>query len=192
MPFNNSGVFNRVRNWVNDATAGIKIRADYHDNEDDGFAVGLSNCICKDGQTLITQNIPWNSKRITGLADPINPQDASTKAFADTKLPLTGGTISGDVAIGGKLTVTGDIWANSATIRFGGDLNKFFYHDGSKYQLGGGALQVNYQEVISGKFTLNGTNNTSTNGPDYIIRSGGTISFRTITPPPTATSIPAA
>jgi microcystin-dependent protein len=86
MPFNGSGTFQRVRNWVADATAGIKIRADYHDAEDDGMAAGLTNCITKDGQTTVTQNIPFNSKRITGLADPVNPQDVSTKAYADTKL----------------------------------------------------------------------------------------------------------
>ena len=73
MPFNGSGVFQRVRNWVADAAAGIKIRADYHDAEDDGFAAGLSNCITKDGQTIVTQNIPMNSKRITGLARPGQP-----------------------------------------------------------------------------------------------------------------------
>ena len=86
MPFNGSGVFQRVRNWVADATAGVKIRADYHDAEDDGFAAGLTNCITKDGQTLITQNIPFNSKRITGLADPVNAQDASTKAYDDSQI----------------------------------------------------------------------------------------------------------
>jgi len=86
MPFNGAGVYQRVRNWVADATAGIKIRADYHDAEDDGFAAGLTNCITKDGQTIVTQNIPFNSKRITGLADPVNDQDVATKAYADTKL----------------------------------------------------------------------------------------------------------
>jgi hypothetical protein len=99
MPFNGSGVFQRVRNWVADATAGVKIRADYHDAEDDGFAAGLSNCIAKDGQSTITQNIPFNSKRITGLADPVNPQDASTKAYADTKLAKTGDVLTGDLTI---------------------------------------------------------------------------------------------
>jgi len=96
MGFNGSGVFLRVRNWVADATAGIKIRADFHDLEDDGFAAGLTNCITKDGQSTITQNIGWNSKRITGLADPVNPQDAVTKAYTDTKIttlppPVNGG-----------------------------------------------------------------------------------------------------
>ena len=98
MPFNGSGVFQRVRNWVADAAAGTKIRADYHDSEDDGFAQGLSNCITKDGQTIVTQNIPFNSKRATGLQDPVNPQDASTKAYADAKFG-GGGVMTGNLNI---------------------------------------------------------------------------------------------
>lgn len=103
MPFNGSGVFQRVRNWVADATAGVKIRADYHDSEDDNFAAGISNCIARDGQSTVTQNIPFNNKRITGLADPVNAQDAATKAsseaYANTKMPLTGGDFTGTIAI---------------------------------------------------------------------------------------------
>jgi len=84
---------------VADATAGVKIRADFHDTEDDNFAAGLTQCITKDGQTTITQNIPFNNKRATGLADPLNPQDASTKAYADTKVAAVGGVITGDITI---------------------------------------------------------------------------------------------
>lgn len=69
MAFNGSGTFVRLYNWVNDAAAGIKIRADRTDNETDGIATGLSNCICKDGQTTVTANIPFNSHKLTGVAD---------------------------------------------------------------------------------------------------------------------------
>ena len=107
MPFNGAGMFVRVRNWVADAAAGIKIRADFHDVEDDGFAAGLSHCIARDGQSTITANIPMNSKRLVSLADAIDPQDAATKGYTDTKLPIAGGTITGSLTVNGQVTTTG-------------------------------------------------------------------------------------
>lgn len=67
MAFNGSGVFQRLYNWVNDAAASIKIRADRMDAEMDGFATGLSTCITKDGQTTITANLPMSTYRHTGV-----------------------------------------------------------------------------------------------------------------------------
>ena len=75
MPFNGSGTFTRLRNWVNDATAGIKIRADYHDSEDDNLAQGLSQCITKDGQTTVTANLPMSSYKHTNVAAASNLTD---------------------------------------------------------------------------------------------------------------------
>lgn len=83
MPFNGSGTFNRAlgpATWQNDAAAGVKIKSDLHDNNDNDIANGLSNVICSDGQTQPTANIPMNGKRITNLANPVNPQDAMTLA----------------------------------------------------------------------------------------------------------------
>lgn len=112
MAFDGAGTFLRLYSWAVDATNNVKIRADRHDNEDNNFAAGLSNCICKDGQTAITQNIPWNSRRIVSLADPVDPQDASTKAYADTKVAKAGdGTITGNFTVTGNITTSGTITA---------------------------------------------------------------------------------
>jgi hypothetical protein len=66
--FNGAGVFQRSYNWADDKAAAIKIRADRMDTEMDGFAAGLSNCICRDGQSTITASLPMNSNKLTGLA----------------------------------------------------------------------------------------------------------------------------
>jgi hypothetical protein len=134
VPFNGTGMFVRLRNWVADAAAGVKIRADYHDIEDDGFADGLSQCIAKDGQTTIMQNIPFNSKRITALSDPVDLQDASTKAYADTKIARTGDasltgnlTVSGAVSTGSTMTATGYKTRTGTTGTYGTSFFNFDY-----------------------------------------------------------------
>ena len=68
MAFNGTGTFVRLYNWVTDKTNSVPITASRMDAETDGIATGLSNCITKDGQTTISANIPFNSKKITGLA----------------------------------------------------------------------------------------------------------------------------
>jgi hypothetical protein len=69
MPFNGSGTFNRVHNWQDDADNSIDIEPDRHDEEDDGFATGLSGCLTKDGQTNPSANLPMNGFKHTGVAN---------------------------------------------------------------------------------------------------------------------------
>jgi hypothetical protein len=83
LAFNGSGVFNRIYNWVADRNAGIKINSARMDQEMDGFAAGLSNCVTKDGQTTITAHIPFNGKKITGLGDAAADTDALNRQTGD-------------------------------------------------------------------------------------------------------------
>jgi len=69
MPYNGAGVFNRVYNWVTDKNNSIPITASRVDTEDTGFATGLSNAICKDGQTTITANLPMSGFIHTGVGN---------------------------------------------------------------------------------------------------------------------------
>lgn len=77
MSFNGSGVFVRLYNWVTDRANNIVVSADRMDAEDDGFAAGLSNCITKDGQQTITNDIPWSNHKITGLGTATVRSDAT-------------------------------------------------------------------------------------------------------------------
>jgi hypothetical protein len=146
MPFNGSGVFQRVRNWAADATAGIKIRADYHDSEDDGFATGLSNCIARDGQSTISQNIPFNNKRITGLADPVNPQDAAVKKNIDAKVAKVGDTMTGPLILtgaGGSVLAAAEVHGTSFNLVPNPD-SFFISQDATSLVLYGGAGNLYY------------------------------------------------
>lgn len=69
MPFNGSGVFLRIMNWTNDAAAGIRIRADRHDDEDNNLAQGLTNCITRDGQSTPTADLPMGGRRHTNVGN---------------------------------------------------------------------------------------------------------------------------
>lgn len=72
MPYNGTGIFLRVRRWVNDAAANIKIRADFHDSEDDNFAQGLTMAITRDGQSTILANLPMSGFRHTNVSSAQN------------------------------------------------------------------------------------------------------------------------
>jgi hypothetical protein len=56
--------------------------ADENDTRDD-IAAALTQSASRDGQTIITGNWNFGAKRITNLANPVNAQDAVTKAYVD-------------------------------------------------------------------------------------------------------------
>jgi len=60
------------------------------DAEFDGIATALSTAILKDGTQTITQNIPFNDKRITGLGDAAALTDALSKKGFEKVITTTG------------------------------------------------------------------------------------------------------
>lgn len=88
--FNGSGTYVRAYNWQDDAANGIPITASRFDTEDDGYATaGLSQVICKDGQTTTTAMIPFAA----GLS-------ASNGTAAAPSITFTADTNSGLYRIG--------------------------------------------------------------------------------------------
>ena len=56
-----------------------------------------NNFLKRDGSNDVAGDINFNNNRITTLADPAEDQDASTKAYVDTKVNKSGDTMSGDL-----------------------------------------------------------------------------------------------
>lgn len=96
MPFNGSGIFSRLYSWANDAAASIKIRADRMDNEMNGFATGLTNCVTRDGQSPATANLPMGGYKHTNVADATANNEYATLSQVISKgviyCPTVGGT----------------------------------------------------------------------------------------------------
>lgn len=94
MAFNGSGVFSRLYNWVNDAAANVKIRADRMDAEFNGIATGLTTCITKDGQTTITADLPLSGYKFTGggVATASTHYATYGQILTSKTLPTVGGT----------------------------------------------------------------------------------------------------
>lgn len=78
MPFDGTGVFNRIYSWATDAANGVLVRSDRMDTDTNDIAAGLSMCITKDGQQTLTANIPMSGFKFTGLGAGVSPADSVT------------------------------------------------------------------------------------------------------------------
>jgi len=102
MAFNGSGTFEltdgvRTEPGVCAAqeAASTGIDSSLFDTMLEDITAGLSNCICKDGQTTVSANIPFNSKKITGLGDCTALKDAANLQFVQNSTSIYLGSTSG-------------------------------------------------------------------------------------------------
>ena len=116
MPFS-SGVFSRIYDWTTDKANLIKIRADRMDEEFDGMATALSTAICRDGQSTISANIPFNNKLITGLGDATAATHALNRQAADARFVQNPNALTADTGI--DVADVMSFWDTSAAVNKG-------------------------------------------------------------------------
>jgi hypothetical protein len=94
MPFNGSGLF-ILPTPEYPAVPDTTIYAAIRNTLDSDIAAGLSNVICKDGQTTVTANIPFNGFKLTGVGNPTVRSDAATLGTVQDGMPPLTTTGSG-------------------------------------------------------------------------------------------------
>ena len=122
MSYNGSGTFNIntsgqpvVTGTVISSTAFNALTAD--------LATGLSTAITKDGQTIVTANIPFNTFKLTGIGVATATGDALTYGQAATVTTLVASTSITDAALtSGRVTYAGTagLLQDSANLTFSG------------------------------------------------------------------------
>jgi hypothetical protein len=76
MPFNGTGIFQRVYQWTNDAANGLDVDATRTDTDSNDIADGLTNCITRDGQSPALANLPMATFKLTGLGNGSSTADS--------------------------------------------------------------------------------------------------------------------
>lgn len=131
MPYNGLGVFNLLPAPTNPAVAGTVIRAaQFNDNATD-FASAFGNVITRDGQTVITANLPMAGKRFTGAGDAVDPGDFLTKRQAAAVAGIRVSQFTGS-----------DMVAGAAAIAAAGSNGHVIFDGPRTYALTGNGLAV--------------------------------------------------
>lgn len=181
MAFNGSGVFNRIYNWVTDKANTVAVTASRMDGEDDGFATGLSNTICRDGQSTTTARIPFAA----GLSAAAG--STSSVSYSQTNDNNTGlyfpaadqfGLVAGGTSVingtGTSVTITGTLTSTGALSVTGdsGITGTFFVTGDVAIGTSGNRVTINGS---SGNTTILGNLAINTNKFTVAAASGNTL-----------------
>jgi hypothetical protein len=80
--------------WVGDASNGIGIEAGRHDTQDNDFALGINQCLNKDGSNAATGDLNLGGKKLTNVAVGTASNDAITLSQAQAGFNISGTTLS--------------------------------------------------------------------------------------------------
>lgn len=185
MPFNGSGVFNRVYSWQADKAAGIDITASRTDTDtNDITSNGLSLCITRDGQGSATANQPMNGFRHTGASPGVSSSDYVTLSQITTApISTTGSVTASSLNTGGALTAefatlstSGStiLWVNSSTAALTLNQSGPVASNGIVINLSNastGLLVFAESSTVIGSITTNGTSTAFNTTSDYRLKT---------------------
>ena len=156
MPYDSEGNFTRIHNWEDDRINDIDIVTDHHDEEDDNFAEGLSNCFLRDGRVQMQGNLNAGGFKVQNMAK----GTLDTDAVNLSQLDQTTENLEAAILLAvNKLSKLGDIKASLQTANH----DNWFLCDGQAIS------RTEYSEL----FDLIGTNFGAGDGvntfnlPDY-------------------------
>lgn len=102
MPFNGAGSYSRsngvnsgTTTWDLDRLAGTKITSARHDTHDNDIATALSNCVCRDGQSTISADMPFAGFKLTNIGEGTARTSAARVSQAQDSALMWGGTTAG-------------------------------------------------------------------------------------------------
>lgn len=114
MPFDSQGNFTRVMNWQEDAANAVPIVASRHDDEDDNFAQGFNETLCRNGCAAMTGNLKMGSYKITGLGNGTTTNDAVNYGqLSSAQTTLQGNIDAIETLIKTKIYGVGSIYAET-------------------------------------------------------------------------------
>lgn len=76
MGYDSQGNFSRVHNWEDDRRNDIEIVTDHHDEEDDNFADGLSQCFLRDGRVAMQDDFDAGNFQLKNVREATLDKDA--------------------------------------------------------------------------------------------------------------------
>lgn len=116
MPFDSQGNFSRLHNWEDDRLNNIEIVSDRHDEEDDNFAEGLSQCMLRDGRGTMNGDLDMGNFQVKNIADASLDDDAVNLGQVRGMLENINGVahLSGAETFTGNKTFTGTVGCSGA------------------------------------------------------------------------------
>ena len=176
MAYDGAGNFTRLHNWVQDRNNSIKIVADRHDAEDDGFAQAFNQVLLRSGVAPMEGDLKMGSNAITGI-----------KAGSEAAPSVS---FTGDVTTGMYLSAPGVVTFTVGSTDRGGWNSLGLYLDNAflgintatpRYELdvvGETAVQAVFEKTLGGAVALTGVVTLNVkDGVQYVYTSNAAGNF---------------